>query len=170
MTDEDRRSALKLSFSGVTIETKPSDHYVDGDWRTILMAPLWIFETIAEADKKSDEKERAAFAQALSEPTTDTFTAFVFTQHREKQDELAKERVRDKRDASRGLGEVAALLHRYPKAEEADAFRTALLSLAERIAQASGGGLFGLGSKVSAQEAAAIERLRALLKTTQASP
>jgi len=162
--DEGRKSALRLTFSGVQFDTKPSDHYVDGDWRSIQFAPIWILEAIAGADKKVDEKERAAFQATLTAASESLLTQFVFAQFLEMQSSLETERSRDKRDAWRGLAEVEALLGRYPNVEQANVFRKTLVGLAEKIASASGGGLFGFGSKVSDAEADAIRRLQLLFR------
>lgn len=166
-TDDDgRKSALKLTFSGVRIDTKPSDHYVDGDWKTIMFAPLWVYETVAGIDKKVEEKERAAFVAALREPPASQLVGVVFSQALETLTTLEAERRKDKRDPMRGLGEVEALLARYPNAADAGTFRRALVDLANRVASSSGGGLFGFGSKVSDEEASAIERIRRLFNVS----
>ncbi len=166
MTDDGRKSALRLTFSGVSIHSTPSDHYVDGDWRTIQFAPLWVFESVAASDKKVDEKERAAFVASLASPPTSPLTEYLFGEVGGKLAAIEAERAKDKREPARGLGEVEALLQRYPDVSDADLFRRALVSLGQKVASASGGGLFGLGSKVSDAEAEAIERLRKLFRVT----
>ncbi|MFO0679404.1 MAG: hypothetical protein U0169_22955 [Polyangiaceae bacterium] len=160
MANDDGKAALKLTFSGVQLDVKPSDHYLDADWKTILFGVLWTFEAVAGADKKIDEKERAAFASFLAQDPPGKLAAYVFTAVRNDLAALTEARAADKRDAAHGLTDVDTLLRRYPHRDEARELKQAFLDLGARIAESSGGGLFGLGSKVSEEETNVMERMR----------
>ena len=161
MVDEDdARSRLNLTFSSVRVVTSPSDHYLDTDWQTLLLAPVWTCEVVAAADKTIDEKERAAFLATLETPPPGVFAAFVFSHVRKHLAEVEAARAKDLRSPMVGIADAELLLGRYPNADEAHEFRLALIALAENVATASGGGLFGFGDKLSEAEANVIAQLR----------
>lgn len=163
MTDDDRKSEFDLTFSAVKVVTSPSDHYLEADWQTIAMAPLWVFELVAAADHNVDEKERAAFAAMLDRPPPGIFAAFVFAHVRRHRDTLVAARASDAREPLAAIADVETLLRNYPNPDEADEFRRALVTLATEVAGASGG-VLGLGAKISQDEGAMLERLRAVLR------
>lgn len=162
MSGSGKEGPFKLTFSGLKVITSPADHYLDADWRTILMTPIWVFEAVASADKTTDEKERAALIATLEAPPTGTFSAFVFSAVRKRLDELLAALTIETRTPLAGIADAELLLAGYPKAEEADEFRRALLVLANNVGNASGGGLFGIGSKLTEVEAAVIAKIAAL--------
>jgi hypothetical protein len=164
MSDDGGSSNFNLTFSSVRVVTSPSDHYLEGDWQTILLAPLWVFVAVGQADGPIDQKQRAALAATLERPPPGVFPAFVFSHVRKQLDALSAARESDPRTPMLGLADVNTLLRGYPNPDEADEFRRALLVLAREIALASGGGMFGRGPKVSEREAAVIAQLRATLQ------
>ena len=162
MTSEDGDEKFNLTFSAVQVITSPSDHYIDADWETILRAPLFIFEAIASANRTVDERERAALRTTLDRPPPGVFAAFVFSHVRRHFDAVAAARANDMRTPFAALADVETLLRSYPNQNEAEEFRRALLILAETVAQAAGGGLFGRGARLSDAEAAILAQLRTL--------
>lgn len=159
---DDESSPFNLTFSSVRVITNPNDHYLDLDWQTILLSPLWAFEAVAAADQHPDEKERAAFAATLKAPPPGVFAAFVFAEVRKNLGALAVARANDSRTPLAGMADVRTLLARYPNEAEALEYRRALLELARNVANASGGGLFGR-NRLNAAEAEAIGQLSKLL-------
>ncbi len=163
MSDDGGSSNFNLTFSSVRVVTSPSDHYLDGDWQTILLAPLWVFVAVGEADGAIDQKERAALTATLERPPPGVFPAFVFSHLRKQLDVLSAVRATDPRTPMLGLADVNTLLRGYPNPDEAEEFRRALLVLAREIAAASGSGVFGRRPAMSEREAAVIAQLRATL-------
>lgn len=160
--DEEEKSAFSVTFSGLQVITAPSDHYLDVDWNTILLAPLWVFEAVASSDGTIDDKERAAFMATLDRPPPGMFSAFVFAHVRRHMASLTEARSEDGRKPKAGIADVQVLLARYPDPAEADAFRRSLVDLARNVANASGG-VLGMGKKTSDDEAAVIKMICALL-------
>lgn len=156
---KEEEGSLKLTFSALKVITSPADHYLDADWATILMTPIWVFEAVASADKPTDEKERAALISTLEAPPTGTFSAFVFAAVRKRLDELVAALKVEARAPLAGIADAELLLAGYPKAEEAEEFRRALLVLAHKVGNASGGGLFGIGARLTYVEAAVIAKI-----------
>src|SRR5688572_22358529 len=135
MSDDGGSSNFNLTFSSVRVVTSPSDHYLESDWQTILLAPLWVFVVIAEADDgKIDAKERAALAATLAHPPPGVFPAFVFSHVRKHFDALMAARATDPRTPALGLADVNTLLRGYPNPDEAEEFRRALLVVAREVA------------------------------------
>jgi hypothetical protein len=159
MADEETKSDFNLTFSALRVVMSPSDHYLDADWRTILFAPLWVFEAVATADGPADEKQRAAFTRILDQPPAGVFPAFVFANVRRNQKALDATRAADPRSPLVGLADVETLLRGYPNPDEAVEFRRALVDVGRQVADASGGGWLGRGSKVTDAEAAVLAQL-----------
>jgi hypothetical protein len=163
MTDDGESSPFNLTFSGVRVITAPSDHFLEAEWQTMSLAPLWVFEAVAGVDDVVDDKERSAFMRALEHPPAGVLTAFVFSRVRREFEALGAARAKDPRAALRGIAEVATLLLGYPDGDDANAFRSALVDLALAVGGASGG-LLGLGHKLSDAEESVIAHVRALLQ------
>ncbi len=142
---------------------EPRQQYDEGEWRTLLFSALWVFDAVAGADEKIDSKEETAFLETLSAFNPTPLVDKIQSDLHANIDRLKKEFEADPRDVSKGLTEVEALLARYPNREHAAETRRALVSLATKVAEASGGFL-GMGNKVSKAEADAIVRIRALLR------
>lgn len=165
MTDDEDKSAFNVTFSTLQkVITVPSDHYLEVDWNTLLLAPVWVFEAVAMSDGAIDDKERAAFTSTLGRAPPEMFPAFVFAQLRRDFAKVTEERAYDGRAPFAGIADVNVLLERYPEPAEAEAFKAALVQLARNVAAASGGGVLGFGEKTSEREAAIIARIRTLLK------
>ena len=157
---------FKVTFSALQVVQSPSDHFLEADWQTILRAPLWTFELMAPGDKAADPKKRAAFAHALEHPPLGNFTAFVYPHVRANLESLWAARRADTRAPMLGLADAEILLSRYPKPEEAEAYRLSLVEIAKAMAATSSGGLFGFRKKLDAADADALEKLRTVLHVT----
>lgn len=169
MSDE-KKNDFTVTFSALEkLIISPSDHYLEADWQAVTLAPLWVFDAVARADKKDpDDKERAAFAAAIKAIPHAFFTAFVYANLRKNVDALTAVQRSAAREPLQALGEIDTLLRNYPKQHEAEEYRRDLVALAQTIAGASGG-VLGLGSKVSDREAAVIGRIRAVLRVPASS-
>ena len=139
--------------------------YTEQEWRTLQFAPLWTFEAVAGADRNIDEEETAELVRQLQRAT-----AFRSELVRDVCAPLADDwetmldRCRaDDRGIDGGLAEVADLLDSKVSVTDAILFKEAMLGLGLAVANASGG-LFGLGSKVSAVEKKALKRVADALR------
>lgn len=66
------------------------------------------------------------------------------------------------------LQQIGTLLEKIDDQEEADALRTFLLTIGQKISEATSEGLFGLGNKVSDKEIELLDTLKVALKATEA--
>jgi len=129
------------------------DGFTSDEWQLLQFAPLWVFGAVAAIDNNIDDKEKTALAKALMESAL-----FKNDLAREVLSSLAVGIAKvmpawaaDSRTAIDGLAEVADLLDAKAK-NDAEGFKRSLLLIGRNIAEASGGGIFGLGSKTSDDE------------------
>ncbi|HEY4688703.1 MAG TPA: hypothetical protein VIK33_05280 [Anaerolineae bacterium] len=128
------------------------------EWRTLQFAPLWVFTAVAGADRSVDEKEVAALAKEIAdwalykEPLVQEILLSVAL---DLSNMMAQYRA-DSRNVMTGLSNVADVLDRKATVDQAKNFKGAMVLLGRNIAQASGGGLFGAGDKMSGDEKAAL--------------
>ena len=142
------------------------ERFSPDEWKTLQFAPLWTFGAVAGADGKIDRKEMEALLVALldsslfEEPlvsrtelqlTTDIFDSVV-----EDFSNLVAECMSDQREFIDGLRQAADIIAKKTSTEEARHFRNSLLFSGRKVAESSGGGVFGLGSKFSKEEKRAL--------------
>lgn len=132
--------------------------FMSEEWRTLQFAPLWIFSLVAGADGSIDKKEIAALAKELQEavlfkePLARDVLLSVATNFAD----VMSQYQADSRNAVTGLRDVADLLDKKASSQQADNFKKAVLLIGRNVAEASGGGLLGLGKKMSDQETSAL--------------
>ena len=129
------------------------------EWQTLLFVPLWVFETVASADKEIDDKEELAFYHFIlkrDDPLCETSLIAEMIQS------LCLEFKRhhsdfhnDTRDSFTGLREALDLVVHKSPAEKKD-FKQCMFILGCTIANASGG-VMGFGDKVSSEEKDVLE-------------
>ena len=145
------------------------ESYTVEEWRTLQFAPLWVFAAVAGADRKIDEKEAGALAKELSEwarfkePLVQEVLLSVVNDIAN----VTPQYHTDSRDVMAGLQDVADLLDRKATQEQVKNFKGAMLPIGQNIAQASGGGVFGIGDKVSSEEKTALALIMMALRTIQ---
>jgi len=136
------------------------------EWRTLQFAPLRAFYLVAGADSKVDVKETEEMIKTLNEAAffiEPLVREVLFSIVSDFNNILAKLQT-EKRNFLDGLRDVADILDKKATPEVAKNFKTALLHIAHKIAEASGGGLFGMGDKVSDSEKAAITGIAVALR------
>ncbi len=118
-------------------------------WRTLQFAPFWVFTAVASADGKIDEKETAALAKELSEwgLFKEPLVREVLSSINSALADVMDHYRADSRDIMVGLKDVADVLDSKVTQEQAKNFKSALLLIGRDVAQASGGGILGLGTK-----------------------
>ncbi len=138
--------------------------FTSEEWRTLQRAPLWVLTIAGAADQNLDKKEVEAFLKELQE-------AALY------KGELARELLlslvsdfnaifaefmaylKSQPDLMGSLGKIADILESKATPDEALKFKGAMILVGTKIAEASGGGLLGAGSKVSQQEKKALAAL-----------
>lgn len=136
--------------------------FTGDEWRTLEMAPIWIFMLVAAADKKLDKKEMKAFAEQIAAAPnhSDDFGLELFRHIHADLADLLKEASCE--HPLQGLQKVRHLLERVDQ-KQAEDYRATLLLIGARVAQSSGA-LFQK-NKVSKSEAIALVVAAAILKS-----
>ncbi len=141
----------------------------EAHWEILAHAPLAVFMVVAGADGEVDKKEIAAFQKKLVEGVVGASDSAIMqlalvrassdleqrlgNLSQQKPDDLARLIASSRQVVSAGAG-----------ADEAAAYATALYAIGEAVASASGGGLFGFGSKIGKEERAVLDGIRTLLQ------
>lgn len=131
--------------------------YTNDEWRLLEYAPLWVFSAVAGADSDIDKKEGAALAKELQEAHLykNGLAREVLSSVLHGFSDIMPAYTADSRSIDEGLEDVASLL--ASKGEtDAEGFKRAMLLLGKNIAESSGGGFLGIGSKVSDAEKRAL--------------
>ena len=132
------------------------------EWGRVAAGPFIAGLTVIAADRGGTVRETVALARAIAEEQQDA-----------ENPELVKELLRERPDPQElqgkspegALGEALALLEAKATPEEVQAYKQLCLEIAQRIAERTkSGGVLGIGGeRVSSDEQAALERLRATL-------
>ena len=101
----------------------------DDEWRTLRLAPLWIFSAIIGSYRNFDELELAAFLHSVELATAapGRLAGEVTSSLVLERDAVLAEYGADNRTIAVGLCSVAAILGKAP-AEEAELFKDMLVS------------------------------------------
>jgi len=140
------------------------------EWELIKDAPEWVYAALSAAEGRAalmtSVKENKGFSQAVA--------------NYKPQSQLIRDVIEDKgrpanalkgatlSDAEQALKQIAGILDNKVSRQEADEFRTFLLSLGQSVAEAAGEGLLGMGQKVSQKESSALGKIAVALKATEA--
>ena len=128
------------------------------EWSGLCMAPTLIFVAVAAADGEIDPKEIAAYQDSLRKAAESGESLY----HRillgaMKNSEAQMEAMRSGQvDPEASLRAIGTLFDARLSPEESHELKTELFNLGLSVAQASGGGLFGFGSKIDKKEKAAL--------------
>ena len=132
--------------------------FTSTEWLTLQFAPLWIFSAVAAADRNIDKKEIEALAKELQEailykePLVRDVLVSVATDF----SNIMSQYKTDPRNVTTGLQDVADLLDKKVTPQQAQNFKKAMLLIGRNVAEASGGGLLGMGKKMSDEETSAL--------------
>ena len=137
------------------------------EWRTLQFTPLWTFHAVAGADQKVDKKEQMALSKELAEGIlyNNELAKEVLMSLVSELDHVLLAYSADNRDVMRGFSDAADLLDQKVSSDMANGFKHSMLLLGTNIAEASGGGFFGRGDKVSDEERAALAIVAVALRT-----
>jgi hypothetical protein len=116
------------------------ERFTPADWRTLQLAPFWMFGAVVGAYRRFDPLEYEAFARCLGAAATaaEGLGREVLASVAADRDRLAEAYGADRRTIGSGLVEVSAVLDRTAP-EEADGFKGLLVSaIGEGIARARG--------------------------------
>ena len=144
------------------------ESYSAAEWRTLQMSFFWMYLAIARAEGKVDKKETEAFVSEMRKwiLSIDPLVREVTTTFNMEASGIASEVLTDGRSPVQGLSEVAEILDRKATPEQTKEFKGTLLLVGHRIATASGGGVFGLGDKISPEERTVLQVLMVALRAT----
>ena len=152
----------------------PSTHQVAGlelndhEWHTLLFAPLWVFMAVAGADGSVDDAELAALGRVLEKSLylpDDLLRELLGTIARDLRT-VFQDFKADSRSVDEGLAEVGHMLDSKLLADHAVEYKRTLFALGDRVARASGGGLLGIGGRVSVAEKEVLLTVAGLLGLT----
>ncbi len=140
--------------------------YTPEEWQTLLFAPIWTFHQVARADGVIDQPEEEAFSTAINTPSysKEPLAQEVLLALSHDFDGIMAQYEADPRALIEGLGQVADILDREATPEQAEHFKRTMLRIALDVAEASRGDTLGMGSKVSDEEARAIEKVAGALR------
>jgi tellurite resistance protein len=149
--------------------TEPLD---DDDLEILARAPCWVFVLVAAADGTVDAKERKRLRELLGR--TDAFATpwmrDAIGRASERLDPILDALDAEPKRAVPDLTRVADLAEQHLPAEQAHELKHDLLAFAKAIAQASGGGVLGLGNKIDWKEELVIGRLASILRFSAEGP
>jgi hypothetical protein len=117
--------------------------YTAEEWQTLQFGPLWVFNTVAGADQQIDKKEVEALAKELQEAPLykDPLVREILLSLAGDLGDLMGQYQRDTRNVMVGLQDVARVLQKAP-ADNALAYKRAMLLIGGNVAKAAGGGIF----------------------------
>lgn len=126
------------------------------DWETLQMSFFAAFYGVAAIDGKVDEKETAAFSKEISEALlykNPLVREVLASLARDLSTALKKFQLQNTLEYLKATRQV---LETQVGEEDRDNFKRVLFGISVKIANASGGGLFGMGSKISKDEKTAL--------------
>lgn len=140
------------------------DRFTADEWQSLIYAPLIIFNIVAGADGKIDQKEVTAFKKLLVEGLLSDIELMKLVTNELLQDleQLTGEVFAGQMDPNECMESIRNAVDTELTKEEALAFKLALLTIGKKIAQASGGFL-GLGNRICLSEKQAMAKLAAAL-------
>lgn len=140
------------------------DRFTAEEWQSLLYAPLMIFNIVAGADGRIDQKEAQAFKNLLVEGLLSDIELMKLVMNELLQDleNLTSQVFSGEMNPNDCMESIRLAVDAELTAEEALAFKLALLSIGKKIAQASGGFL-GMGNKICLSEKQAMAKLAAAL-------
>ena len=130
------------------------ERFTPEDWRTLQLAPFWMFGAVVGAYRRFDPLEYQAFGRCLEAAVAaaEGLGRELLTSVAADRDRLAEAYAADRRTIGSGLVEVSAILDRSAP-EEADGFKGLLVSaIGEGIARARG----RFGVQMSEEDADAV--------------
>ncbi|MGK5091914.1 hypothetical protein WDW89_07835 [Deltaproteobacteria bacterium TL4] len=132
------------------------------EWLVMQFATLWVFELVAKADGRIDQKERNKLYDILRHPFeyNDTLVEKFLRSLYIHLDELFPQFQADSRDPLDGIKEALQIVKAHAP-EHSKMFRIYLYVIGYKIAEASKGFL-GLEARVSRSEKAALAQLAKL--------
>ena len=139
-------------------------YFEDEEWEALKTVPLVTFFYVAGIDRHLDENERKAMCAALSSAQLFDSPLLRETCGRiaRRLDETELKKPTEKlgpEDVENVMSRACRVLDKCVPDEEADAFRKGVIDLANLVAEASGGGLFGGPVRTSELEAGAIDAI-----------
>ncbi len=139
--------------------------FTDQQWQTLQFAPLWTLTAVAGADGDVDVKELTAFVKELQEANAykEPLVREILISLQADFQGVMEDFKADDRSILDGLQEAGRVLDENVGAQQARNFKLAMLLIGKNVAEASGGGLFGMGERVSNQEKKAIVLVAAAL-------
>ena len=128
------------------------------EWTQLLLFPYVIFALIAGADRVIDKKERAQFQKELDEhcKAADPLQALLYEELKQADSEALLHQAKEPEHFQARIMGVRKILSTVLTLEEFTSFTCSMFATGLRVAQASGGGWFGLGDPVSPKERAAL--------------
>jgi hypothetical protein len=115
------------------------DKFTDQEWQTLQFAPLWTFNAVAAADGDIDQQEMGKLGEYLQNALSfnDQLVREVMSSVALDLGGRLEAYKADSRDIASGLQQCADILDRKVAAEQAQAFKMAMLFIAKNIAEAS---------------------------------
>jgi hypothetical protein len=148
-------------------EPKDELGLTERQWTAIAAAPVIVFMLVAAADGKVDAKELSAFGKQLTDSlaTGSRVMKGAVTRAAPNLAFLVEKLSESGVEGMAGLLIAARqMVDETVGKGEGHRFASALYKLGESVASASGGGFFGLGSKISAEERVILDGLKKLLR------
>ncbi len=147
--------------------------YTDAEWKTLLMAPLsagfavamsdfGLISTAIEGSAMNKELTEAVQKYSGNELIQSLFKKGEAEPVKIEASELGSSAEMAVEKAMEYVAEATQILSEKSPSELAD-YKELIYSVGDRVANAAGSGLFGSGAKVSAKEAAVLEKLKAAL-------
>ncbi|HMR62675.1 MAG TPA: LysM peptidoglycan-binding domain-containing protein [Anaerolineae bacterium] len=140
------------------------------EWELVRNAADWVFVYLEQAERHAMMKGRTGDTKGYTEALKNYQTNNPLIREVIAGSGQPSEAVQttNRVTVQETWSEIGAILDRRLSPPEADEFREFLMSIGRAVAEATGGGLFGLGQKGSKKEESALDRIAVALKATPA--
>ena len=168
----DRDENINSFFEGIEVHEQANkvwkEHYIDSsdsapnksdlsnqfssdEWNLIVQAPYLVFLTVAAADGKIDEKEIKGLAEVLTKAKKQPGLLIqkILEDSAADAQSIINSIIHSGQNTIDTLQKIQQAVDAKLSNEDATVFKVSLMLIAQQIAEASGGGLFGFGKKIS---------------------
>lgn len=144
------------------------EHVTAEEWQLLSNAPALVFLAVASADGNVDKKEKESFARLMQEIATTGSGLLQDIVVNGNMDFIGilQGMAEQSLDLPQQIHEIGKIVDRHCGKDEAFNFKMALWGMGKEVAQASGGGMLGLGKKISKEEETVLAGIGVVLGIT----
>jgi len=144
------------------------EKFEDREWLTLQFTPFWVFSEVAHADGNIDQKEEKSFVEILRHTVkiNNSLVRRILVSISNDFDGVNSSFLKESRGNFEGVKDAVALVDKISP-EDSRKFRISMFVIGHKIANASGGGLLGLGDKISDSEKQSLDKISKILNFSE---